>query len=49
MRLHSYLDAGSGSLLLPALAGGAAAIAVTGKLYWGRLLRLLRLRRDDAA
>ena len=42
-----YLDPGSGSLLLQALAGGVAGIVVAGKLYWGRLLRLLRLRRDE--
>jgi hypothetical protein len=46
--LH-YIDPGSGSLLLQALAGGVAGVAVMGKLYWARLLRLLRVRRDEPA
>ena len=29
------------------IAGGTAAIAVTGKLYWRRLLKVLRIRKDD--
>jgi hypothetical protein len=37
----AYLDAGSGSLLLQALAGGVAGVAVVGKLYWRRFKRLL--------
>jgi hypothetical protein len=43
----AYLDAGSGSLILQLLAGGFAALAVTFKLWWRRLLHLLRIRRDD--
>jgi hypothetical protein len=43
----AYLDAGSGSLILQLLAGGFAALAVTAKLWWRRLLNLLRIRRDD--
>jgi hypothetical protein len=43
----AYIDPGSGSLLLQALAGGAAAAAVVGKLYWRRLLRFLRLRKPE--
>lgn len=43
----AYLDPGSGSLLLQMLAGGAAAVAVTGKFYWRRLLRALGLRKRD--
>jgi hypothetical protein len=41
----AYLDAGSGSLLLQALAGGVAGIAVAGKVYWRRLKRVF-VRRD---
>jgi hypothetical protein len=33
----AYLDPGSGSMLLQALLGGAAGIAVLIKLYWRRL------------
>lgn len=42
-----YLDAGSGSVLLQALLAGAAGLAITGKLWWGRLLSLLRIRRPQ--
>ena len=45
----AYLDPGSGSLILQMIAGGTAAVAVTGKLYWRRLLKLLRIRKDDDA
>ena len=41
----AYLDPGSASLLVQAIAGGVAAVAVVVKLYWGRLLRLLRIRK----
>ncbi len=34
-------------MILQVLAGGLAAIAVTAKLYWGRLLKLLRIRKDE--
>jgi hypothetical protein len=46
-----YLDAGSGSLILQALAGGVAGVAVAGKLYWRRLKRVFVRRdaSDDAA
>jgi hypothetical protein len=42
-----YLDPGSGSMILQMIAGGTAAVAVTAKLYWRRLLRLFRLRRPE--
>lgn len=43
----AYLDAGSGSMLLQIILGGVAAVGVTAKLTWRRLLRALRIRRDD--
>ncbi len=43
----AYLDPGSGSMIVQLIAGGAAAIAVTGKFYWRRVLRVLRIRRDE--
>jgi len=46
-QLIGYLDPGSGSMILQMIAGGTAAIAVTGKLYWRRFLKLLRLRKTD--
>jgi hypothetical protein len=42
-----YLDPGSGSMILQIIAGGLAAVAVTAKLYWGRLMRFLRIRKDE--
>jgi hypothetical protein len=42
-----YIDPSSGSLLLQGLAGGAAAVAVMSKVYWRRLLRLLRIRKPE--
>jgi hypothetical protein len=44
----AYLDPGSGSMILQILVGGLAAVAVTAKLYWGRLLRFLRIRKPEA-
>jgi hypothetical protein len=43
----AYLDPGSGSMILQVIAGGLAAVAVTAKLYWRKLLRFLRIRKDD--
>lgn len=45
MGMFGYIDPGTGSLLLQALAGGIAAVAVGAKFYWGRLLRALRIRK----
>ncbi len=44
-----YLDAGSGSVLLAALAGGFAGLAVLIKLYWNRFLGLFSKKRRQAA
>jgi hypothetical protein len=46
LSILAYLDAGSGSLIAQILVGGFAAVAVTAKLYWHRILRVLHLRRD---
>jgi hypothetical protein len=43
----AYLDPGSGSMIAQIIAGGLAAVAVTAKLYWNRLLRFLRIRKDE--
>ena len=43
----AYLDPGSSSLILQAIAGGVAAVAVTAKLFWQKILRFLRINRDD--
>ncbi len=43
----AYLDPGSGSMILQIIAGGLAAVAVTARLYWNRILRFLRIRKDE--
>jgi hypothetical protein len=43
----AYLDPGSGSMLLQIILGGVAAVGVTAKLTWRKLLRTLRIRRDE--
>ena len=43
----AYLDPGSGSLLLQAIAGGVAAVAVTARLYWRRIKRALRIGKPE--
>jgi hypothetical protein len=47
MEIFAYLDPGSGSMILQILAGGVAAVAVTAKLYWDRLLKFLRIRKPE--
>jgi hypothetical protein len=42
-----YLDPGSASMILQLIGGGVAALAVTAKLYWRRILRFLRIRPVD--
>jgi hypothetical protein len=42
-----YLDAGTGSMIVQLFLGGIAALAVTVRLWWNRLLRLLRIRRPE--
>jgi hypothetical protein len=43
----SYIDAGSGSLLLQAIAGGLAAAGVMAKVYWRRLRRFLHIGKPE--
>ncbi|OLE20519.1 MAG: hypothetical protein AUG50_00385 [Betaproteobacteria bacterium 13_1_20CM_3_63_8] len=45
--IFAYLDPGSSSAILQMIAGGLAAAAVTVKLFWHRILRVLRIRRDE--
>ncbi|MDH3256716.1 MAG: hypothetical protein OEM27_03785 [Nitrospinota bacterium] len=41
----AYLDPGSGSMLLQIILGGVAGLVVVFKLYWGRFLSLLGIRK----
>ena len=45
--VFAYLDPGSGSMLVQLLVGGVAAAGVALKLYWYKILRILRLRKDE--
>ena len=45
----SYLDAGTGSMLMAAFAGGAAGIAVLVRLYWHRMLGVFSKKHKVAA
>jgi hypothetical protein len=45
--VFAYLDPGTGSMIVQLLVGGVAAVAVTAKLYLHRILRLLRIRKDE--
>jgi hypothetical protein len=40
--VDAYLDPGSGSMLLQLLLGGFAAFGVVAKLYWRRIIPLVR-------
>lgn len=51
---HAYLDPASGSMLLQMIVGGIAGLALTGKLFWQRILGFFsgkptRTDEDDAA
>ena len=37
-RAHAYLDPGTGSIILQAIIGGLAMVAVTARLYWHKIL-----------
>jgi hypothetical protein len=45
--VFAYLDPGTGSMLVQLLVGGFAAAGVALKLYWQRILRLLRIRKPE--
>ncbi|MEX0663390.1 MAG: hypothetical protein WD598_01315 [Acidimicrobiia bacterium] len=47
--MFAYLDAGSGSVLIAALAGGLAGIAILVKMFWHRILGVLSPRHRAAA
>jgi len=42
-----YIDPASGSMLLQVILGGVAALAVTVKMWWRRVLRFLHIRKED--
>ena len=40
--LIAYLDPGTGSVILQAILGGVAGLALTAKLWWGRVVSIFR-------
>lgn len=44
---YAYLDPASGSMILQAVIGGVAAVAVAFKVYWGRIASFLGIGRGD--
>jgi hypothetical protein len=44
-----YIDPGSGSMILQVILGGLAAAAVFLKMFWHRVLLLLRIRKPQGA
>ena len=47
MDLIGYLDPGTGSVILQAVLGGVAALAVTAKLWWHRVTSIFRRGSSD--
>ena len=47
--MFGYLDAGTGSMVAAALAGGVAGVAVLGRVYWHRLLGIFSKKHRSAA
>lgn len=44
----AYLDAGTGSMILQLLLGGAAGLMLAVKLYWYKLLSLLGIKSKQS-
>jgi hypothetical protein len=42
---YAYIDPGSGSMILQGFLAAIAAVALTAKLWWHRLLVLLGIRK----
>ena len=42
---YAYIDPGSGSMIVQGILAAIAAIALTAKLWWHRLLVLLHIRK----
>ena len=45
---YAYLDPGTGSMLVSAVIGVAAAVGLAVKMFWYRLVGLFRGRRSGA-
>jgi hypothetical protein len=47
MGVFGYLDAGSGSMIVGAVAAGAAGVAVAAKVGWRRVTGVFSKKGDD--
>lgn len=45
----SYLDAGTGQMIVAALAGGVAGVGVLFKMYWHRVLGVFSRKHRETA
>jgi hypothetical protein len=43
----SYIDPGSGSMIVQLILGGAAAVGVGARFYWKRMREALRIRKPS--
>ena len=43
---HSYLDPGTGSMILQVVLGGIAGMAILGKLFWNRFKALFQFNKN---
>jgi hypothetical protein len=43
---YAYLDPGTGSMILQVILGGAAGVALAGKLYWRKFLEMIGVRSE---
>ncbi len=43
---HAYIDPGTGSALIQGLVAAIAAVGVTLKLYWHRIVKFGRRKKD---
>jgi hypothetical protein len=41
-----YIDPGTGSIILQAVAAAVAGVAIAAKIYWHSLLKFLGLRKE---
>lgn len=47
--MFSYLDAGTGQMIVAALAGGVAGVGVLFKMYWHRVLGVFSRKHRETA
>lgn len=41
-----YIDPGTGSIILQAIAAAVAGVAIAVKIYWNQFLKFFRFRKD---